>query len=254
MHHHRRLAALTAFAVALTCGAAAPAPARAGEGDDRVHVLRDVRNVRDVRVVVPQEGRTVVLGGGRRGYLGVHVVDLTPELRRHFGVGEGAGVLVYRVEDDSPAATAGVAVGDVLVAVDGDDVASAWDLRRLVGPHDGGDSVPIEVVRAGRSLTLAATLEERQGRVVDVGRLLQRNLEGRPLVVVPDGEAWEDLAESFGELGEEIGAAFEDALENPDVRFRIQDELRHRGELERQIQVLERKLRELERRLESERR
>ena len=241
-------ATLAAIVAAL---ALLPAVARAGNSDDERIVRRDAR--RDVRVIVPETDRRVVLGG-RRGFLGVHVAELTPELRRHFHADEDAGVLVSRVEPDSPAAVAGIRVGDVLVAVDGKSVEGALDLREAVAPKRDGDVVGVDLVREGRRLSLDATLQERQGRVLELGSLLQRDGEGRPLIVLPSEGEWEALTEHFEEVSEEIGQALEEAFENPEVRLRLGEQVRERERFERQIELLERRLQELERRLEERRR
>jgi membrane-associated protease RseP (regulator of RpoE activity) len=206
-----------------------------------------------VRVVVPHENRTILLDGGRRGFFGVHVVELTPELRAHFRAGE-TGVLVSKVEADSPAAQAGVAVGDVLVAFDGEPVDDAWTLKRLVAPHEEGDGVAVTVVRDGRSRELSAVLASREGRVLELGKLLQRDGEGRPLVVLPSGAEWEELGLRIGEIGEEVGEAVAEAFDNPQVRWQLEREVQGRDELQRKIELLERRLKELERQLTDQRR
>src|SRR6187401_1148817 len=65
---------------------------------------------------------TVKAGKGR---LGVSVLEISPELRVHFGAPRDRGVLINTVRPDSPAARAGMAVGDVVTAVDGDPVDAA---------------------------------------------------------------------------------------------------------------------------------
>ena len=210
----------------------------------------------EVRVVVPGRAQAIHIEPGRRGYLGVHVIELTPELRRHFSVAEDSGVLVSKVEEDSPAARAGVAVGDVLLAVDGERVAGSWDLRRAVAPKRQGDAVSVEVVRDGRARELTATLEEREGKLLELGSMFQRDGDGRPLIVLPSEHEWEEFGESMGELGEEMGRLGEEvgeeiaeAMANPHVRSRIAGEMRQREALQRQIERLERRLKELERKL-----
>lgn len=100
--------------------------------------------------------------GGSGGFLGVELTPLTPELRSHFGVPEGAGVMVGKVMPDSPAARAGLAVGDVVTEVGGETVTSAGELARAIGSREGGEAVTLGVWRAGQYQTLSATLEERK--------------------------------------------------------------------------------------------
>ncbi|HEY0510785.1 MAG TPA: PDZ domain-containing protein, partial [Thermoanaerobaculia bacterium] len=83
-------------------------------------------------VVVDQDGKQKVWEGNgplvRRGYLGIGLTELTPELRTHFGVPEEAGVMVSKVEPGSPAEKAGIKVGDILTRVDGNAIKSSWDI------------------------------------------------------------------------------------------------------------------------------
>lgn len=99
---------------------------------------------------------------GKGGFLGVATTELTPELRRHFGAPEEAGLLVAKVVDNSAAASAGVLVGDVLTAVNGDAVTSTGSLLRAVSKLEPGAAVDLELWRDGGPLTLGATLGERQ--------------------------------------------------------------------------------------------
>ncbi len=101
--------------------------------------------------------------GPSGGFLGIQMTDLTSELRAHFGVPEDAGVMVSKVVEDSPASRAGLAVGDVVSAVDGEAVASGGALARAIRGHGDGDAVTLEIWRDGQVQTLTATLEEREG-------------------------------------------------------------------------------------------
>lgn len=106
----------------------------------------------------------VWFGTGERSgtFLGVQLADLTPELRAHFGTPEGQGVLVSKVADGSPAAIAGVQVGDVVTAVDGEAVRDGAGLGRLIRQRDEGETVALEVYRDGRIEILSPTLEKRE--------------------------------------------------------------------------------------------
>jgi putative serine protease PepD len=84
-----------------------------------------------------------------RGYLGVS--STTP-------TGGEAGAEIAQVEPGSPAAKAGLEVGDVIVAVDGAAIKAQGDLAVTVGTHEPGDQVSIEVLRGGSSVTVEVTL------------------------------------------------------------------------------------------------
>ena len=94
-------------------------------------------------------------------YLGVELVNLNEPLRAHFGVPEGSGVLVSNVVDGSPAARAGVQVGDIVTRFDGEDVTSSRKLTTMVRKAEAGDPADLEVWRDGKVETLSTTLDER---------------------------------------------------------------------------------------------
>ncbi len=109
---------------------------------DRVVVLDDdrPRSIADLPELPMRDDlpRVVRFHGHRGGgYLGVRSIEMTPELRQHFGAPKDAGVLVGTVEPESPAAKAGIQVGDILTAVDGEGVGSTRALSRSVRRPQG---------------------------------------------------------------------------------------------------------------------
>lgn len=93
-----------------------------------------------------------------RGRLGVMVIGITPELRKHFGAADDRGILVGRVEPRSDAEAAGLRVGDVIVEVRGSAITSASDVLSALGSVKQGDTVSLTVVRDGKPLTLQAKM------------------------------------------------------------------------------------------------
>jgi membrane-associated protease RseP (regulator of RpoE activity) len=92
--------------------------------------------------------------GEGRGRIGLQVQPMTPELREHMKAPRDAGVLVVRVDEGSPAAEAGVEVGDVVTKAGGEPVDSPHDLIARVAQAPEGEKLPLEVVRNGKSQTL----------------------------------------------------------------------------------------------------
>jgi len=121
-----------------------------------------------------QMGDFAFAPGAERGFLGVQLTELTPELRTHFGAREDAGVLVAKVVEDGPAAKAGLRVGDVLTHIDGEAVTSSFDATARIGAQESGTVVALEVVRDGQVNDLSATLEKRERAQLHVGPLLRR--------------------------------------------------------------------------------
>jgi len=95
-----------------------------------------------------------------RGRLGVMVLSLTPELRKHFGAAEDRGVLVAHVEPDMPAAASGIAVGDVIVEVHGKAIASGSEVLAALADVHKGQSVTLEVMRDAKPRSIQTTLTD----------------------------------------------------------------------------------------------
>lgn len=98
-------------------------------------------------------------GEVRRGLLGVQVQDLSPALTKAFGIrnGQKGGVITHVVKG-SAAAKAGLQVGDVIVAANGQPIRNAAQLRNNIGLLRIGQSVELKVLRNGHELTLRATI------------------------------------------------------------------------------------------------
>jgi serine protease Do len=100
-------------------------------------------------------------GETRRGWLGVKIQDVTPDVAEAMGIPEASGALVSDVPE-GPARDAGMQVGDVITRFAGNDITSAGDLTRRVGDAPVGEAVPVVVLRDGRTETLMVTLGRRE--------------------------------------------------------------------------------------------
>jgi len=100
-------------------------------------------------------------GETRRGWLGVRIQDMTPEIAESMGLADAKGALVTDVPD-GPARDAGIKSGDVITHFGTNDVTSAGDLTRRVADAPIGEAVPVIVLREGRTETLAVTLGRRE--------------------------------------------------------------------------------------------
>ncbi|MGZ3590534.1 MAG: DegQ family serine endoprotease [Thermodesulfobacteriota bacterium] len=85
-----------------------------------------------------------------RGWLGVSIQEVTPELAKSFALKEKKGALVAQVVPGSPAEKAGIEQGDVIVEFDGKEVASSKDLPLIVSSTPVGKSVTIKLSRNGK--------------------------------------------------------------------------------------------------------
>lgn len=100
-------------------------------------------------------------GETRRGWLGVRIQDMTPEIAESMGLTDAKGALVTDVPD-GPAKEAGIVSGDVITRFAGEEVADAGDLTRRVADAPIGEAVPVIVLRGGKTETLAVTLGRRE--------------------------------------------------------------------------------------------
>ncbi len=101
-------------------------------------------------------------GETRRGWLGVRIQDMSPEIAESMGLADAAvGALVTDVPD-GPAKDAGIQSGDVITRFGGQEVSDAGDLTRRVADAPIGEAVPVIVLREGRTETLAVTLGRRE--------------------------------------------------------------------------------------------
>jgi len=217
-------------------------------GDDERRVVGKVLRLEDCpEVKVLGSGHARVLSLSPHGFLGVETSALTPELRRHFGAPEDAGVMLSRVLEDSAAQAAGLAVGDIVTRVDGEEITSTSGLGRMIRHKEGGTVVDIEYWRDGAVFEIQATLAERKRCSFDIGDTL------RTLDI-------EDLPE-LGTLGLEIGGeAMETALEALRETLDSQDWEKHfeglkvldLDDIEERLETVQEKLEQIERRLERE--
>ncbi len=93
-----------------------------------------------------------------RGWLGVTVQDVTPELAQSLGLETVRGALVNDVAKGSPADVAGVKRGDVIVAIDGENVTNTATMRFLASEAMPGSKVNLKVVRDGKERTFVVTV------------------------------------------------------------------------------------------------
>jgi serine protease Do len=100
-----------------------------------------------------------------RGYLGIGIQELNPDLAKSFGVTNLKGALVTDVKEHSPADHAGLQQGDVITSYQASPVEDAVALQRLVMKTTVGSKVPMKVVRDGHEKALTVTIGEQPGEM-----------------------------------------------------------------------------------------
>ncbi|MBI5746169.1 MAG: Do family serine endopeptidase [Nitrospirae bacterium] len=115
---------------------------------------------RDIMAQLVEKGRVV------RGWLGIGIQQLTPELASKFGVKETEGVLVSEVFDGHPAQKAGIIPGDIISGVEGKQVDTPAALARAIAGMMPGKKVGIEIIRDGKRRSLVVEITERKEEAV----------------------------------------------------------------------------------------
>ena len=94
-----------------------------------------------------------------RGWLGVELQPVTPDVAENLGMKDAAGALVAGIQPASPAAKAGLAAGDVIAEMDGASITDVHDLARRIGLSHPGKTIKLTIRRQGRVESLAVKLE-----------------------------------------------------------------------------------------------
>lgn len=227
------LSRIWSIAAALTFVAA---QAVASESDPKPAPKPDAK-IKERRMVIVDGNKVLEFDGvkhphtARGGFLGVAIVDLSPELREHFGVPKDTGVLVSRVSDDTPAARAGIRAGDIITEIDGKKIRSLADLSGAISPKKNNENARIEVVRNKVAQQLVATIVVKER---DVVKYRFRTPDGREVIGPEAQQAMEHARKMMG---------------NPEVRERIV-KIEDCAKVQGRIRELEARLKEMEKRLQ----
>ena len=102
-----------------------------------------------------------------RGWLGFQAHALTPELRTAFNLKKDMeGVIIAGMVRDGPAHKAGLKIEDVILSIDGKKTHDAREVLMAISQHKPGETVRLEIMRAGKPLTLNATAGERPAQAL----------------------------------------------------------------------------------------
>jgi Do/DeqQ family serine protease len=129
------------------------------------------------QLVEPVMKQLIAYGEVRRGRLGIVIQDLTPDIAKAMGLPQQRGAVVTQVEDGSPAESAGIRAGDVVVELNQRPVEGSSDLRNRVGLIPPGETVALTLIRDGQRVTLRA----RVGKVEEAAAVpaeMPAKLEG----------------------------------------------------------------------------
>ncbi len=148
--------------------------------------------------IVPQlKGKGKVV----RGWLGVVVQKVTPELAKSFGISQGRGALVADVDKEGPAAKAGIAPGDIITDYDGKEIKEMDELPMLVAQTEIGKTVEVSVLRDGKKKNHSvkiAELKDGKGREQAQAQEPQKNFGIAVREITPEMAQRHGLAKKDG--------------------------------------------------------
>ncbi len=182
-----------------------------------------------------------------RGWLGVVIQKVTPEIAKNFGLKESEGALVSDVTEDSPAEKAGIKTGDIIVTFNGKQIKEMEQLPRLVASTEIGKKVKVGIIRDGKQIEKEIVIGEMKEEGLrasgkpqtekDYGLVVQDitpdiakhlNMKDRRGVIVTDVQPGSPAAEAdvrSGDVIREIGrkpirniADFKDAMKRANIK------------------------------------
>ena len=128
----------------------------------------------------------VETGEVKRGFLGVSISDLTPDMAEAFNIDETKGVLINDVEEDSAADQGGLKRGDVVISLNGKRIETSNEFRIRIGHTPPGTPIELEVFRGGKERTLDLVVGSASGRFAFSANEL---LEGVEVSQINDDQA-----------------------------------------------------------------
>ena len=126
------------------------------------------------RPIVDQLMRT---GKVEHARMGILIGDVTPANAKFFGLKSDTGAVISQVEADAPGAKAGLKVGDVITALNGQPVEDAGHAQAMITSMRPGTRVEVQILRNGQSQTLPVTLEAMSNSEASESAI---NQEGKP--------------------------------------------------------------------------
>jgi serine protease Do len=125
-----------------------------GEGNLGVGFAIPINMARGVMDQIVEHGKVV------RGYLGVYIQNVTPDIAKAFNLSKNNGALIGDVEPNTPGARAGLKKGDVVVGLNGTPVKDANDLQLRISESAPGTNVNLQLMRDGKTQDVNVTLGE----------------------------------------------------------------------------------------------
>lgn len=163
--------------------------------------------------VKPIVDQILKYGETRRGWIGVRIQTVTPEIAESLGLGTARGALVAGVSPGGPAAAAGLETGDIVLAFDGRNIETMRDLPRVVAEATIGSSADVQIFRDGETLTRrieVARLENEDDETSETSETEPAGPEKTVVLGLGLSELNDDLRRRFGVSEETEGVLVTD--------------------------------------------
>ncbi|MEP0708518.1 DegQ family serine endoprotease [Parvibaculum sp.] len=163
--------------------------------------------------VKPIVDQILKYGETRRGWIGVRIQTVTPEIAESLGLGTARGALVAGVSPGGPAAAAGLETGDIVLAFDGRNIETMRDLPRVVAEATIGSSADVQIFRDGETLTRrieVARLENEDDETPETSETEPAGPEKTVVLGLGLSELNDDLRRRFGVSDETEGVLVTD--------------------------------------------
>src|SRR3989338_5304443 len=108
--------------------------------------------VKDILIQLKEKGSVT------RGWIGVGIQEVTPDLAKSFGLKDKQGALVSSVQEGEPADKAGIKPGDIIIEFDGKEINEVSDLPRTVAVINPGKTVKVKIIRDGKEKDITITV------------------------------------------------------------------------------------------------
>ncbi len=216
-------------------------------------ILRGMEDSREVTMEILRDGKPLTLTvtpekkdlrivrsmGGN--YIGVELQELNSDLASYFGTQPGSGVLVARVEEDSPANKAGLKSGDVITEFNGTKVTSAKDLRSAIDDVQQGQTASMTVLRHNKVQQLSVKPEQRAFPQIE--QLRELNLpELESLKELRDLPEMPDVRDSMKQLKDEMHRL---KIELKDLHLNKEEVQELREEIRKEMENVRKQLEEI---------
>ena len=117
------------------------------------------------RMVQSITGQLIAKGSVTRGQIGVAIQPVTADIAESLGLPKAQGALIAGVTEGSPAARAGLQIGDIVIRFDGKAIEDARALSRIVAEAPIGTARPVEVLRGGKPVALSVAVGQSERKV-----------------------------------------------------------------------------------------